>query len=75
MSVKGEIKKFARWLRAVRDKYFTTPEELREGLVNLSDMVYSYELLRGSETKTSARAKQFIAKLNQGVDLWDALDE
>jgi hypothetical protein len=75
MSVKGEIKKFARWLRAVRDKYFSSPEELREGLANLSEMVSAYELMRGSETTKSIKAKKFLAKMNQGVDIWDALDD
>lgn len=66
----GEIKKFARWLRRVRDKYLTNPDEIKrrldaiEQIINQADMIIP-DRLDGEMVRA---AREFVAELRLLAD-------
>jgi len=72
MSILGELKKFAAWLKRVLVKAQTEPEEIRDGIAAVRQIISIVEIGAG-ETKLTAKAKSLCTKLEDGLDLWEAV--
>jgi hypothetical protein len=65
----GEIKKFFRWVRRVKEKYFSSKSEFMAGIAALEQVVGKVDLLIPDEIdgKVMSQARDAIAKLKEGV--------